>query len=45
MKGIVFISEEADGVGDKDSRDATTVDTDILGGLFEHVPVICVFHL
>jgi len=39
----VFIAEGADGVGDKESGDTTTVDADNLGGIFEHVPGISLF--
>jgi hypothetical protein len=34
-----FVAEVVDGVGDKGSGDTTTT----LGGLFEHVPEICLF--
>jgi hypothetical protein len=40
----VFIAEEVDGVGKNGSVDTTTVDVKTLGGLFEHVPKMCLIH-
>ena len=40
----VFIAEEVDGIGKYGSADTTTVDIQTLGGFFEHVPKICLFH-
>jgi len=38
-----FIAEEVDGVGDKRSRDTTTVDAQTHLGLYQHVPEIWLF--
>jgi len=40
----VFIAEEVDGIGKYWSADTTTVDIQTLGGFFEHVAKICLFH-
>jgi len=38
----VFIAEDADGIGEGVRR--CHENTDTVGGLFEHVPEICLFH-
>jgi hypothetical protein len=40
----VFIAREVDEVADKGSGNTTMWCTDILGGLFKHVPEICLLH-
>jgi hypothetical protein len=45
MFSEVFTAEEDDGVGEKESADTTMFDVqDNLGGFFEHVPQIYLFH-
>ena len=39
-----LITEEVDGVEDKGSRDTTTIDVKTLGGVFERIPVVSLFH-
>jgi hypothetical protein len=40
----VFITKEVDEAGDKGSAGTTAVDADTNGGIFEHVPEICLFY-
>jgi hypothetical protein len=39
---VVFIAEDVDGIGEGVRRYHESTDT--VGGLFEHVPEICLFH-
>lgn len=45
MSSGVFTAEDVDGVGGNGLGDTTTVDIKkTLGDLFEHVPLVCLFH-